>query len=554
MNRRDVLKSFSGTYGMLAADSAPRDLGRSPGSSSRNDSKVARRDPVRDSAGEHEVITDEGISLRQIGEKIDPVRPARRLRGHGAPHSRDDPPGETASDSLPPADTYSHDTSYLPDAVDDAAVVDHAYDFGMAHRMDKGIAEQHRFTESDGGPFSVREVADRHADEDSRDFDWLFFNTFLPYMYGFDGKNYYNAGDYWDRRPEIGWMLRDEGYDVAALCEAFEVIKAVGKCADPFRGDGAYHDPTEEIVEAAGNVVEYVRGPDRYNNSPACNATDSGLRALLLDSGSGQPPDVIRHEHEAYAPENRAKPDHRGNKGWSYLELDLGVGGGNVDLFHTHMQSGNNPEERNGQLSALLSAVDNHSRPENVTIVGGDLNYDHGEWRLKSRPNYQRLLSGMGQRGLQEVWLTHGGIESTTAGYDGSDDPSELSFCDGVDSDPECGCGDYVERDGTGGTATTRAEKYRNCTRDDHDCGGGYSKLDYVFVEKPKPSHRLNVDIRRVRRRIFPRKGPCSVETGGHDTSWSGEQVGPATGTYHGEYNYLSDHMGIELRTVVSPN
>ncbi len=554
MNRRDLLKSIGGACGTLSlgggvpGTAAAERRGGADRSSRGRPPRVG--DPgagAAESAGPEGVLTDDGaVSLRRIGEKMDPVRPATRVRGHGTPHDRPGPDEHDDGD-LPPADTYSYDASHLPDAVDEDAAVGNAYDFGMAHRTDKGVVEQHRFTADRGTRSSVRDVVDRHAGGDSREFKWLFLNVYLPYMDGFDGGNYYNAGDYWDRRPEIGWTVRDEGYDVACLCEAFEVIEAVGQCANPFRGDGAYLDPTEEIVEAAGNVVDHARGPDRYNDKLTCNATDGGLLAMLMDVGDDQPPNLVRHRRGAFSPEHRKPPGHRGNKGWSYLEVDLGVGTGNVDLFHTHMQAGAEPGARNGQLSELLSAVERHSRPENVTVVGGDMNYDHRDWKLKGQPNYERLLSAMGEADLQEVWLTHGGIESTTGNIDVTADPAALPFCEGAGG-PDCGCRDYLVDDPSG---ATRGEKYRNCTGG--DCDTNNTKLDYVFVERPKPAHRIDLDLRRVRRRVFPRTGDCSIPTGGHDSSWSGEEVGPGWDTHHGEHNYLGDHLGIELRTVVSP-
>jgi hypothetical protein len=52
-------------------------------------------------------------------------------------------------------------------------------------------------------------------------------------------------------------------------------------------------------------------------------------------------------------------------------------------------------------------------------------------------------------------------------------------------------------------------------------------RIDFVFVQRPKPSHPFVLDISRVRRRPFSRGGSAS--------------------------SHLSDHLGLDLRLIASP-
>jgi len=516
VRRRDVLRSI-GALGVAGG------AGSGTGANGLRESGAGAADTGRRRS------VSEG-SLRALGELMDEVRPATRLRGNDTPHRRD---GGPAPDAGP--DEWSEDASHLvlkgdvdPSLRDrrgvrESVALSGAYDFGMAHRREKGLVEAHRFTRgqaTDGG-HSMRSLVERHRQGTVT--EWLVYNTWLAPFQVAEGLS---DSDRAARTEEIGRTIDDERYDVALLSEVFHGPDLGGDL------------PGERIRDGIQSVVDHARGPPTgadLSEGEVGDAVDSGLLGLTTDNGRGHTPRIV--DSTAGTFDDLTGQDAPANKGWLHLAVD--VGPGTVDAFLTHANSEWDREDpadhfavRKQNIETVLEAAERHSPDEHVTMVCDDLNvrekFDEFDW----------LLRRMRQHDLHDVYLTHGGIETTTSYY--GDDLVGRSGSGYTDKcrryRRHCHCEDYVERDGS---ADTRGERYVH-----HE-----GRLDYVFLERPQPEHTFDLDLHRVRRRIFPRYndyvdidvprrlmcGPLVEDPGAQDI------------------RFLSDHMGVQFVTVASP-
>ncbi len=508
VKRRDLLRSVPGALvGATAVEGAPGD--RSGGS--RTPSGAPDRRGIDDCAD------DDGVSVRCLGRQLDPERPAKRLGGHRPPEFRDggDPPRRL--DFYTPVDGTPWDdrSGSALDRRRRRTVSRHARDAGMAHREDKGLFELHRFA-SDRDPASLRALTDRYESGDV--FTLLFLNAALFEVAGFPTQ----YGDIDQRQREIGRMLRAKEYDVVGLNEVW------------------FRRQIETLLGETGDVVWAGSPPGNDDDAPDNN----GLLTVLLDNDDGPTPAYVGDDFGFYDRfGSTAGLDSLVRKGWHHTEIDLGPG--NVDLFVTHLNHKWDDEKYRGirlnQVEELITAVETHSKDENVTIVGGDFNV------LGNRAGYDEVVRRLDDRlGLQDVWLTRGGQVARTSWFAdheywrGSSTPDWPWYC--ADYDEGCVCDPYV--DGVDGRT------------DDGIRIDANARLDYVFVESPTAAHDLRVDIKRVRRKLFPRTpsdvvgdGPewRRTETCGTDTvdclpGWTSCDTEP----------YLSDHMGLELEVLVN--
>jgi len=456
---------------------------------------------------------------------LDPVRPARRLRGHGAPFGRDE--GDRCDpDHDNCLGTWSFDTSHLP--AHGELAVDHAYDFGHGHRLDKGLLESIRVsrlqspavepsyeTYGDEGN-ALSELFHRH--ETAVEHSWLVYNCRLSHVGRddvvgpaegltpdfWDGKEF-RPQDFDERTLEIGEMLAAEDYDIAALCELFRIPPGIVN---------KHASTPDKKLRAQADVREFVRGPglDFEPFHGDFDLQDSGLEVDCLEATDGPSASIGRVRMNAF--DSTSGSD---NKGWLYAEIDLGPGA--IDLFLSHTDGSLD------HIEEIVSAVQAHSVPSNPTMLVGDLNIDD------STDKFATMLTRLGSVGLQDAWFSYGGIEG----------PTEIGPNTLVDVDDLKGCHDHTTDDACDDYAVDDAEK---TTR-----GGRYShtdeanRIDFVFVESPHRRHGINLDISRIRRRAFPRTqtgfGPGDEE--GFD--FDGRDF----------MHYLSDHMGLSFRTVVSP-
>lgn len=197
-------------------------------------------------------------------------------------------------------------------------------------------------------------------------------------------------------------------------------------------------------------------------------------------------------------------------EGWlrTAVELTTLPGTPKVDLFVTHLQ----PVQKDGiqygakdaKQRAKLSQMQNFARaveerieekPHRPTIVMGDFNIHSrggGYDGVGDAEYLSNLLQQMQALGMEDVWLTFGG---------------------------------------PGGDSGCNRQPDRTCHPFEPDGGsyGGYyrgNRLDYVFVEKPKPTHDVRIDVSRVRTVEWP------------DSRWE---------------DGLSDHTGVAFEMLTSP-
>lgn len=260
-------------------------------------------------------------------------------------------------------------------------------------------------------------------------------------------------------------------------------------------------DETDTIRERVDNYGEgtwqEAFGPPDDDWPPF--DTSGGLYGLV----GGTDRRLVDSSHEEYSDSGEGS-DELANKGWLLMAIDLGPG--TLDVFLTHANAGtgsNNVESRKEQMRELTGTIRDRQReyPNHVTMAVGDFNV------YSSNDEYRWFLERMWSTcSLRDAWLTRGGKAGATHVID--------SYCTNV-GPPECVCDDY--------------------DRDDY----GGDRLDYVFVEAPQPEHDFHLDLSRVRRKPFPRAEPCGdVDPGDLEDD---------------EYDYMSDHLGLDVELIASP-
>jgi hypothetical protein len=94
----------------------------------------------------------------------------------------------------------------------------------------------------------------------------------------------------------------------------------------------------------------------------------------------------------------------------------------------------------------------------------------------------------------------------------------------------------YGESGGTHGGEDSGSDRFNSMcdiSKDNTYCRDLNGKpsgecIDYIFIERPSRDHSFNLDISRLRRRLFPRDQPTE-----------------------GQY-FLSDHLGLDVTLVAS--
>jgi endonuclease/exonuclease/phosphatase family metal-dependent hydrolase len=325
----------------------------------------------------------------------------------------------------------------------------------------------------------------------------LFLNTFLLRVGRLPSGRWLHEKPMVDERAdEIGVAVAD-GYDVVALAEVF------------------HPDEVHRLLAAAG--VDPDAAARGVLASPPSALTSSGLLSF-----AGHP--IVRQQAIAYRQRGRKllDSDAWANKGALMVEVDLGLPG-NLEVYSTHVFFGGDlvrsdarhrspelPRIRQAQVQELLGFVDAVHRPENVALVVGDFNID---------------AEGRGPDGLAEAGVGVQAAERLRRSFDdaGFDDAWAL-----VGEGPGWTC-DLVE-----------APEGFGLDEDDPDhCaepapprrpGQHLSRIDHAYLQRPVPSHRLEVQVDRLRRRPFTR----AADAPGRDRI--------ATG---------SDHLGLHLELSV---
>jgi hypothetical protein len=223
------------------------------------------------------------------------------------------------------------------------------------------------------------------------------------------------------------------------------------------------------------------------------------------------------------------------NKG--FLRTSINLGPGQLELFSLHALSGGDfglvdgdkttDQLRMEQVTQVLNSIGSlrtNMSPSTVCMIAGDFNIDFlaaphtpGETDAQAKVGsqlYEGLRAAMAAAGFTDVWTMWNEpvAERATASAEANVKHADIS-CALVqlpnDATPMC-----------------------HPTKSPHgskDFGRG-SGLDYVFIDQPNPGQGFRVDVSRVLRRPFP--------------------LQPAVEGME----FLSDHMGLEITLVVSPN
>lgn len=304
------------------------------------------------------------------------------------------------------------------------------------------------------------------------------------------------------RAREIGDTLRNDGYDLAALCEvwnaeyradllahwqlpASDTHMGLGKPeGDAFLGDGLLvGSPGGRIIELRRHSYQ-ARGIDRWPGQVLDMVADDELwagKGVLLarvDVGVGIVDLYLTH-----------------------LYFGTGLAGTDVSQYFPHVVPPSNQERRDvrqAQLQELSAFITATHRPEHVAVVCGDFNID-ASGRDPEYGGHDALSDFIAHHNLEDRWISpHAGLMGSTGGDFEQICPlpqsGDLRFCD----DPAVS-----------------------------DDSGGY-RIDFVLIERAAPQHVFDLDCTRVRRRPFPRP----QATGGQA--------------------HMSDHLGLDCTWLAS--
>jgi hypothetical protein len=304
------------------------------------------------------------------------------------------------------------------------------------------------------------------------------------------------------RAKELGSLL-GAGYDVAALCEVFE----------PER-----QDDVEANATAGRTGVNVAKGA-----TASGELASSGLMTIAFDGRLVS----SQHIEFTYQGDRLRDADAWSRKGAVRSVLDLGFGR-RVELYSTHLFNGGGilefdpndpnyatlaalfpkitPEERLAiqieQVKDVMAFIQSTHLPDHVAILVGDFNINGNH-----PPAFDALLQCIHNSGtagsnlidLWPFWVQRGGK------------PMRSLKPRGDTTHPETCCetptSDYCAEPNEPGTT---------------------SRIDFIFIERPKPEHPFVLDITRVRRRPFSR----------------GVGADPA---------HLSDHLGLDFKLIASP-
>jgi len=303
----------------------------------------------------------------------------------------------------------------------------------------------------------------------------LFYNTFLLRALRLPG------GRWLHQKPEVPARVREIGaalqdaYDVAALAEVF------------------VPEDREVLVAAAGtgapSALAVAIGPDAH---PPAALTSSGLVTL------SRRPLVRQATHELRERgRRRSDSDAWAAKGVLLAEVDLGQPG-NLEVYSTHLFYGGDlwrsaarhrspalHRIRQAQVEELLAFVDATHRPGNVALVVGDLNIDaegngpDGQDPERGLAAAEDLREAMDVAGFDDVWSVAGNGPGWTCDLLVAPaerfpaDPDDPELC--LEPAPPAQPGDHLVR------------------------------IDHAYLQRPTPSHAVEVAVRKVRRRTFPR-------------------------------------------------
>ena len=317
------------------------------------------------------------------------------------------------------------------------------------------------------------------------------------------------------RAREIGEAIHG-AYDIAALCETFDASER------------------KLILQA---------WPREQQPSLAAGPTSSGSWVVL---GSGlvtiSTQREIRSQQHTFDERGQRlrDTDAWANKGVLLSVIDLGVGKSRLEVYSTHLLSGDDFEidltvdlprigtvgiggtpSREEKLRIQLKQVDEVKdfvtrthQPENVAIIVGDFNIDAHDQALYTiggvaRTPYDHLVSRMQALNMYDLWAARSRdkADGATFGYTSNIKDQKRTIC-AVDSRDEGYCDDLTAPEQSG------------------------TRIDYIFVQEQRPEHGLMLDFTRPRRVSFER--PPNAE--GYD-----------------KIGFMSDHVGLAVTLIATP-
>lgn len=302
------------------------------------------------------------------------------------------------------------------------------------------------------------------------------------------------------RAREIGAAIGPD-YDVAALCEAFEP---------------ASQDRIVINAKASKPGLQAAVGPDAEGE-----LAGSGLLTLALGRALAEP-------ETRYTFSTKGDPlrdsDAWSNKGVLRTVIDVGLG--RLEIYSTHLMAGGdfdiykyvglvipdvNPSvftAQRAQLAELRDFYRSTHNPRNVALIVGDFNLSALDER-----EYGAVIDSMHELNMLDVWPYHRHRNPPTTADATAVPRGDTSASNDGNSSSEVGRICDLDSAARYCVDTSQPEKT--------------SRIDYIFVENPRPEHTFTLDVRRVLRRPFPRTA--------------------------GSEKWLSDHLGLDTVLIVSP-
>jgi|WetSurSiteA1Bulk_404760.scaffolds.fasta_scaffold03598_1 hypothetical protein len=328
-----------------------------------------------------------------------------------------------------------------------------------------------------------------------------------------------------NRALGIASILAKEYYDIVAMCEVFT--------------QQSKDNLLRVIKSGTSRDVHGYAGPDSTGNN-----LDSGLYTVTFDRNV---PYSLSKKFNNRGCE-LIDADAWANKGILLTTIDVGLG--ELDIYSTHLISGGDFKEiwkflevevcriliseeefekgmadyilgmKMAQIDELLQFYSERrlDHPQNVAIIVGDFNLI-----AKNECDYAPLISRMYSSGtvpfdikFLDFWPYHrrrppygiplaSDATQTGATLEGKFNLGNICSNSAIKSNDPKKDGSYCDEDQLVG-----------------------DRIDFIFVENPRPEHAYTLDLSRARRRPFFRGGDY-----------------PA---------FLSDHLGLEVTLYISPN
>jgi hypothetical protein len=289
------------------------------------------------------------------------------------------------------------------------------------------------------------------------------------------------------------------------------------------------------LDETRARIIDTLRN---HFGQTANSATGPDGSGSWVGLGSGlffisKPHTIVKEERHVFAERGSRlrDADAWSNKGLLLSVVDLGFG--KVEFFQTHFFYGGGFDWTSGPsegdrwkvwrstLKELAAFVQRHHDPRNVAIVTGDFNINGANIR-----HYAAMRQTMDALNLRDAWAWDVFANPPADGYtcrptDGAESTWKRDFddvcsrkSDGTDTLQGQYCDDMVR---------TRARS------------SATGRFDYVFIERPSPTHTIVVEIGRPRRRPF---------------EMTNQPVLPA---HFESERFVSDHIGLGVPLYCTP-